>query len=71
MKIDQFLYSCLNRKLKEYFANKINNIVDWVILERLECMFSPVLFIKSLEKIENKKVSINIKNEDIKLDNLQ
>ena len=29
------------------------------------------LFIKSLEEIENKKVSINIKNEDIKLDNLQ
>ena len=70
-KIDQFLYACLVGNLKEYFENKTENIITWIVSEHLECMFSPSLFEYSLHDIENGKAKIDVGEECIKVENIQ
>lgn len=70
-KIDQFLYACLEGKLKEYFENKTENVITWIVSEHLECMFSPSLFEYSLHDIENGKAKIDVGEECIKVENIQ
>lgn len=70
-KIDQFLFWCMGEGLIEYFDNKLENVIDWILSEHLECLFSEKFFTHSLVEIEEGKVIIQIKREDIKKDNIQ
>ena len=38
-KIDQFLFWCMGEGLIEYFDNKLENVIDWILSEHLECLF--------------------------------
>ena len=69
-KLDQFLYYCFKGNLMEYF-NDEKNLVEWIYSENLECMFLQGFFQHSLEEIENRKVTIDRNNIEIKEDNLQ
>lgn len=70
-KIDQFLFWCMGEGLIEYFDNELENVIDWILSEHLECLFSEKFFNHSLVEIEEGKVIIQIKREDIKKDNIQ
>ena len=69
-KLDQFLYYCFNGNLKEYFKDE-KNLVEWIYSESLECMFSQGFFQHSLSEIESGKVTVDKKNLEIKVENLQ
>ena len=69
-KLDQFLYYCFKGNLMEYF-NDEKNLVEWIYSENLECMFLQGFFQHSLEEIENRKVTIDRNNIEIKEDNIQ
>ena len=70
-KLDQFLYYCFEGNLLEYFNNDQKNLVEWIYSENLECMFLQGFFQHSLEEIENRKVTIDRNNIEIKEDNIQ
>ena len=69
-KLDQFLYYCFKGNLMEYF-NDEKNLVEWIYSENLECMFLQGFFQHSVEEIENRKVTIDRNNIEIKEDNIQ
>lgn len=70
-KLDQFLYSCFDGKLRCYFYNKPENIVEWILSEHLECMFSKSFFDYSMNDIENGRVQIIEDNSSITKENIQ
>lgn len=69
-KLDQFLYYCFKGNLKEYFKDE-KNFVEWIYSENLECMFSKDFFRHSLSEIESGKVTVDKKNLEITVKNLQ
>lgn len=69
-KLDQFLYYCFKGNLMEYF-NDEKNLVEWIYSENLECMFSKDFFKHSLSEIESGKVTVDKKNLEITITNLQ
>ncbi len=70
-KLDQFLYYCFEGNLLEYFNSDKKNLVDWIYSEKLECMFSQDFFQHSLSEIESGKVTVDKKNLEITVKNLQ
>ena len=70
-KLDQFLYYCFNGNLYEYFNSNEKNLVEWIYSESLECMFSKDFFSHSLSDIESGKVTVDKKNLEITVRNLQ
>ena len=70
-KLDQFLYYCFEGKLLEYFNDDKKNLVEWICSENLECMFSKDFFRHSLSEIESGKVTVDKKNLEITVKNLQ
>jgi hypothetical protein len=69
-KLDQFLYYCFKGNLMEYF-NDEKNLVEWIYSENLECMFSQDFFQHALSEIESGKVTVDKKNLEITVENLQ
>lgn len=70
-KLDQFLYYCFNGNLYEYFNSNEKNLVEWIYSESLECIFSKDFFSHSLSDIESGKVTVDKKNLEITVRNLQ
>lgn len=70
-KVDQFLFFCLNGQLIEYFDHNIENVRNWIISERLECLFSKTFFQNPLSEIEAGAVSVEVESDDMDKENLQ
>lgn len=69
-KLDQFLYYCFEGNLMEYFSDE-TNLMEWIYSENLECIFSKDFFSHSLSEIESGKVTVDKKNLEITVRNLQ
>ena len=70
-KLDQFLLACLKGELLPYFCDKPSHAVEWILRERLECMFFKDFFSHSLKEIEAGTVRLNVGKETICPENLQ